>query len=52
MYNSVMFVSQGDIYPVGDQKTGIAALLMFFAGFINFYLLGKFGILVENITSG
>lgn len=49
LYNAVMFLSIGDIYPVTELQTFNAFCLMLVAGFVNFFLLGKFGTLVGNM---
>ena len=49
LYNAIMFLSIGDIYPVDELQSFNAFSLMLTAGFINFFLLGKFGTLVGSM---
>ena len=44
-----MFMSMGDLFPVGNNQTGFAFRLIFLASFVNLFLLGKFGTLVEKM---
>lgn len=46
-------MSGGDVYPIQSNitQTFSAIVLLYFASFVNFYLLGKFGTLVEQMSA-
>lgn len=51
LYNSVMFLSNGDLYPRTKSQNFNAVLLLYLAGFFNFFLFGKLGNLAEDYQS-